>query len=154
MRVRFHNDSFPESYDTDHSTAIPLTLPSMTPLTHLLHLLSLRLSTTPSTLCLHHAGHHLAPSTSLETIPANATLDLSFPIRGGAPRKPKCTFKDCKEAAQKIVGDCSFCQGKFCGKHRMLEDHKCMGLEDCKKESHERNADRLNAERTIAVKGI
>lgn len=133
---------------------IPLTLPTTTPLTHLLHLLSLRLSTPPSTLRLTHAGHHLTPSTSLATMPQNATLALSFPIRGGAPKKTRCTFKDCKEAAQKIVGDCSFCQGKFCGKHRMLEDHKCTGLEDCKKESHERNADRLNAERTIAVKGI
>ncbi len=36
----------------------------------------------------------------------------------------------------------------------MLEDHKCTGLEDCKKESHERNADKLNSERTLVVKGI
>ena len=36
----------------------------------------------------------------------------------------------------------------------MLEDHKCAGLEDCKKESHERNADKLNSERTMVVKGI
>ena len=36
----------------------------------------------------------------------------------------------------------------------MLEDHKCSGLEDCKKESHDRNADTLNTQRTVAVKGI
>ena len=45
-------------------------------------------------------------------------------------RKIKCTFKDCKDAAQRIAGDCAFCQGHFCGKHRLLEDHKCDGLED------------------------
>lgn len=70
------------------------------------------------------------------------------------PRKPRCSAKDCKEAAQRIVGDCSFCQGHYCAKHRMLEAHSCTGLEDCKKESHERNADKLNNERTQAIKGV
>ena len=47
-----------------------------------------------------------------------------------APRKIKCSFKECKDAAQRIVGDCAFCSGHYCGKHRLLEDHKCEGLED------------------------
>ncbi|RYP29414.1 hypothetical protein DL767_006754 [Monosporascus sp. MG133] len=47
-----------------------------------------------------------------------------------APGKPRCTFKDCKSAAQRIVGDCGFCDGHYCAKHRLLEDHKCTGLED------------------------
>lgn len=46
------------------------------------------------------------------------------------PRKPRCTFKECKDAAQRIVGDCGFCDGHYCAKHRLLEDHKCSGLED------------------------
>ncbi|KAI0424880.1 hypothetical protein F5Y09DRAFT_124741 [Xylaria sp. FL1042] len=46
------------------------------------------------------------------------------------PVKPRCTFKECKTAAQRIVGDCGFCDGHFCAKHRLLEDHKCTGLED------------------------
>lgn len=45
-------------------------------------------------------------------------------------KKIRCSANDCKEAAQRIVGDCSFCNGHFCGKHRLLEDHKCSGLED------------------------
>jgi hypothetical protein len=110
-------------------------------------------------------------------------------------KKIRCTHKDCKEAAQRIIGDCGFCNGTFCGKHRLLEDHKCTGLEDvsscsgdgeeenkgeekelpkwcllvlqltkssgltcyliqCKKESHDRNAAQLNAERTTVIKGI
>ncbi|KAI1104719.1 hypothetical protein F4804DRAFT_175684 [Jackrogersella minutella] len=47
-----------------------------------------------------------------------------------APQKPRCTFKECRSAAQRIVGDCGFCEGHFCAKHRLLEDHKCSGLED------------------------
>lgn len=45
-------------------------------------------------------------------------------------KKARCTFKQCREVAQRIVGDCGFCHGHFCGKHRLLEDHKCSGLED------------------------
>ncbi|KAI0102007.1 hypothetical protein GGR51DRAFT_562927 [Nemania sp. FL0031] len=103
------------------------------------------------------------------------------------PVKPRCTFKECRTAAQRIVGDCGFCDGHFCAKHRLLEDHKCTGLEDvslaqpvtaplhhnlehnsaggkstedttqwwlCKKESHERNAAQLEAERTQVIRGV
>lgn len=105
-----------------------------------------------------HAGKHLSsPSTTLTdyAIPPNATLHMALPLRGGMPpKKIRCSFKDCKDAAQRIVGDCGFCSGHFCGKHRLLEDHKCEGLEDCKKESHERNAERLNSERTVAIRGV
>jgi predicted nucleic acid binding AN1-type Zn finger protein len=52
------------------------------------------------------------------------------------------------------VGDCSFCEGHFCGKHRLLESHKCSGLEDCKKQSHEQNAAQLESERTQVIKGV
>ncbi|KAF3808818.1 AN1-type zinc finger protein TMC1, partial [Colletotrichum gloeosporioides] len=69
-------------------------------------------------------------------------------------KKIRCTFKECKDAAQRIVGDCGFCNGHFCGKHRLLEDHKCDGLEDCKKQSHERNAAQLEAERTQVIRGV
>ena len=138
--------------------AIPLQLPSDTTLPTLHHLLSLRTSAPTTSIRLQHAGHHLpasSPSPISALIPQSSTLQMTLPIRGGMPpKKMKCTFKDCKDSAQRIVGDCSFCSGHFCGKHRMLEDHKCSGLEDCKKESHERNADTLNTQRTVAVKGI
>ncbi|EFX01012.1 an1-type zinc finger protein [Grosmannia clavigera kw1407] len=71
-----------------------------------------------------------------------------------APRKIKCSFKDCKEGAQRIAGDCAFCNGHFCGRHRLLEDHKCSGLEDCKKEAHEQNAAQLESERTHVIRGV
>lgn len=141
-------------------TAIPLQIPSSTAIPTLLQLLSLRTSLPPASLRLVHCGKHLPITSSTATldslhIPALSTIDITLPLRGGMPtRKIRCGFKDCKELAQRIVGDCSFCSGHYCGKHRMLEDHKCSGLEDCKKESHERNANKLNSERTIVVKGI
>ncbi len=88
---------------------------------------------------------------------------------------------DCKAVAQRIVGDCGFCQGHFCSNHRLLEDHKCQNLEDvsypapsqwwlvgladvlpediladlvekCKREAFEQNAMQLNKERTQVIK--
>jgi predicted nucleic acid binding AN1-type Zn finger protein len=83
-----------------------------------------------------------------------STLHMALPLRGGGPKKIRCNFKDCKDAAQRIVGDCSFCEGHFCSKHRMLESHNCPGLEDCKKEEQDRNKEKLESERTVAIKGI
>ncbi|KAI0189622.1 hypothetical protein EV127DRAFT_106346 [Xylaria flabelliformis] len=56
------------------------------------------------------------------------------------PVKPRCTFKECRTAAQRIVGDCGFCDGHFCAKHRLLEDHKCTGLEDSRSVSSARRS--------------
>lgn len=140
---------------------IPLSIPSSTTITTLRQLLSLRTSLPPASLRLVYAGKHLTtPSSANSTLSSLSisplsVIDITLPLRGGMPpKKIRCTHKDCKEPAQRIVGDCSFCNGHYCGKHRMLEDHKCTGLEDCKKESHERNADKLNSERTMVVKGI
>ncbi|MCJ1365528.1 hypothetical protein MMC16_004651 [Acarospora aff. strigata] len=138
---------------------IPLSVPPSTSIETLKQLLSLRTSIPPPDLRLVHAGKHLltTPSSTLTSlsIPRESTLHLTLPVRGGMPpKKIKCNFKDCKDSAQRIVGDCGFCQGHFCGKHRMLEDHRCSGLEDCKKESHERNANKLNSERTTVIRGI
>ena len=67
-------------------------------------------------------------------------------------KKTKCSFEDCKSVAQRYVGDCTFCDGHFCSNHRLLEDHKCQNLEDCKREAHEQNAMQLNRERTQVIK--
>ncbi|KAL2255689.1 hypothetical protein VTK26DRAFT_2880 [Humicola hyalothermophila] len=66
--------------------------------------------------------------------------------------KVKCSFEDCKAAARPISGDCDFCKGRFCNNHRLLEDHKCQNLEDCKREAFERNAMQRIQERTQAIK--
>ncbi|KAI9697813.1 MAG: hypothetical protein M1836_004489 [Candelina mexicana] len=134
---------------------IPLSASPSTTIYTLKSLLSLRTTLPTSELRLVFAGKHLtSPSSTLSdhAIEPQATLHLALP--NSRSKKIKCSYKDCRDGAQRIVGDCSFCQGHFCGRHRMLEDHKCDGLEDCKKESHERNAHKLNAERTTVIKGI
>lgn len=68
--------------------------------------------------------------------------------------KPRCSKGGCKTAAQPIVGDCGFCQKRFCGKHRMLESHNCTGLEDARQADKDRNAARLEHERTVMLRGL
>ncbi|KAK5172812.1 uncharacterized protein LTR77_002932 [Saxophila tyrrhenica] len=135
----------------------PVTIPETTTVGNLRSLLALRTNLPESQLRLVYAGKHLSTSTEPLThynITRESTVHMALPIRGGAPKKIRCNFKDCKDAAQRIVGDCGFCQGHFCGKHRMLESHNCTGLEDCKKEEKDRNKEKLESERTQAIKGI
>lgn len=137
--------------------AFPLQIPESTTISTLTSLLALRTNAPLRDLRLVHAGKHLSSPTSTladYSIGRESTLHLALPIRGGAPKKIRCQFKDCKDAAQRIVGDCGFCQGHFCGKHRMLESHACSGLENCKEEEKQRNRERLEKERTVAIKGI
>ncbi|CUM64536.1 uncharacterized protein PRCAT00002142001 [Priceomyces carsonii] len=67
-------------------------------------------------------------------------------------KKNRCSFKSCNSAPLRMVGSCSHCQGKFCAKHRLLEDHLCQGLQYCKDNAHEKNAMKLQSERTITNK--
>ncbi|KAK4992974.1 hypothetical protein LTR50_000680 [Elasticomyces elasticus] len=125
--------------------------------TTLKSLLAIRTNLPPRELRLVHAGRHITdPDSTLSdhAIGNESTLHLALPIRGGAPKKIRCQAKDCRDAAQRIVGDCGFCQGHFCGKHRMLESHSCAGLQSAREEERQRNTDRLEKERTIAIKGI
>lgn len=116
-----------------HDIAIPVTVASDLSIQNLTTLLSLRTSLPESSLRLVFAGKHLSSTSTLSdyNITRDSTLHLAVPLRGGMPpKKIRCTFKECREGAQRIIGDCGFCNGHYCGKHRLLEDHKCDGLED------------------------
>ncbi|EHN00264.1 YOR052C-like protein [Saccharomyces kudriavzevii IFO 1802] len=67
-------------------------------------------------------------------------------------KKNACYFDSCSSAASKFIGDCNFCKGHFCSKHRLMENHACDGLTSCKEQLHQRNADKLEAEQTKAPK--
>jgi len=81
-------------------------------------------------------------------IQKDSTLNL---VRRGK-KKTTCMFADCSARAVMLVGDCRFCDKKFCGKHRLPETHLCTGLENCKKASFEKNKERLLQEKCVAQK--
>ncbi|KAK5322632.1 hypothetical protein LTR20_006423 [Exophiala xenobiotica] len=101
-------------------------------------------------------------STSSEMVTQKPSLSsASTPTPSGAAtptkkksNKPRCSKDGCKAPAQPIVGDCGFCQKRFCGKHRMLESHNCEGLEDARRADKDRNAAKLEGERTLMLRGL
>merc|ERR1712072_789912 len=111
----------------------PITIPQTTSVATLRSLLALRTNLPENDLRLVFAGRHLSPAEPLSAynVTRESTLHMALP-----------------------VGDCGFCQGHFCGKHRMLESHACPGLEDCKQEEKDRNREKLESEKTVAIKGI
>lgn len=72
---------------------------------------------------------------------------------GGKKKKKNiCYMDNCSNEALKFIGDCNFCHGHYCSKHRIMENHKCTGLESCKEQMHKKNAEKLNKEQTIIPK--
>lgn len=69
-----------------------------------------------------------------------------------ARRKARCSAKNCNSTPLRGVGDCRNCQGKFCSRHRLMEQHDCAGLQGCKQQLHERNALRLQQQQTMPNK--
>lgn len=54
----------------------------------------------------------------------------------------KCSFDNCNEKIS-IIGECKWCQLKFCNQHRIPECHKCINFSDCKEASFNKNAQLL-----------
>jgi ubiquitin C len=67
-------------------------------------------------------------------------------------RTGRCHFGDCTDRVVKIVGDCRYCQKRFCGRHRLPEVHACANLTTCQQASFERNAGKLLQEKCVASK--
>lgn len=100
-------------------------------------------------------------STEMTTSAPPSASASSTPTPSGAAtptkrksNKPRCSKDGCKAPAQPIVGDCGFCQKRFCGKHRMLESHNCEGLEDARRADKDRNTAKLEGERTVMLRGL
>jgi len=101
------------------------------------------------------------PASTAMVNPEAPRSSTSTPTPSGAAtptkrksNKPRCSKEGCKAPAQPIVGDCGFCQKRFCGKHRMLESHNCEGLEDARRADKDRNAAKLEGERTVMLRGL
>lgn len=103
---------------------------------------------------LSKAEVEVKPSQSGTSTPASTTSRTSTPSGAKKSNKPRCSKPGCKGLAQPIVGDCGFCQKRFCGKHRMLESHQCEGLEDARQADKDRNTAKLEGERTVMLRGL
>jgi ubiquitin C len=105
---------------------------------------------------LMYQGHELQQGQPLATynIQDESTLILEQSASTAPARRKltRCAFGTCTDKAVKIVGDCRYCEAKFCGRHRLPEAHACVNLTNCKQVAHERNSVKLLSERCVASK--
>lgn len=64
----------------------------------------------------------------------------------------RCWMAGCTEKSARIIGDCKYCGGAFCSKHRLPESHSCMELNSCRQRSFEKNQNKLMGEKCVADK--
>lgn len=86
-----------------------------------------------------------APCTSINS-KQTCEISMETPKKKG-PIKCAHTASECKDKAVKIIGDCRYCQQKFCGKHRLPEAHSCQNLNNCRLESAAKNTAKLMGEK-------
>jgi predicted nucleic acid binding AN1-type Zn finger protein len=113
-------------------------------------------------------------ATSTSTLPSAISLLASAPATGKRKRtasdvssssteaspkaspsrklSKKCAFVGCSKRSVVIIGDCKFCNEKFCSSHRLVEDHLCSATASCKQASFDKNASKLLREKCVAQK--
>ena len=58
----------------------------------------------------------------------------------------------CQQKSATIVGNCRYCQLNYCSAHRLPESHLCPNMEDCKRQSFEKNSHTVLSGKCVALK--
>jgi hypothetical protein len=95
-----------------------------------------------------------ASETGKRKRPSDESSSASASPKASPARKlsKKCAFVGCSKRSVVIIGDCKFCNEKFCSSHRLVEDHKCTATASCRQASFDKNASKLLREKCVAQK--
>jgi len=64
----------------------------------------------------------------------------------------QCSFDTCNKKSLNGLGDCKYCNGKYCSAHRLPEEHACSNMQDCKNASFMKNKTKLLNEKCTSVR--
>jgi ubiquitin C len=65
-----------------------------------------------------------------------------------------CAANGCGKRPAPIIGDCVYCNSKFCAQHRLPETHECSKLKECRQTAKTENAERLNSQSMSSVMNV
>ena len=66
--------------------------------------------------------------------------------------KKRCFHENCNKRIAKIIGDCKYCNNKFCSEHRLPELHFCKNMIDVKNNSRKNLELKLSNEKCVGDK--
>jgi predicted nucleic acid binding AN1-type Zn finger protein len=67
-------------------------------------------------------------------------------------KKTKCALSVCQDRAVAILGDCKYCEARYCSKHRLPEMHACANIQQCKNEAVQKLSQQLLADKCVPTK--
>lgn len=67
-------------------------------------------------------------------------------------KKKRCFHDGCNKKVSKIIGDCNYCNYKFCSEHRLPELHFCKNMYEVKNKSKKILEDKLIKEKCVGEK--
>jgi len=67
-------------------------------------------------------------------------------------KRNRCGQVGCTNRVVVLVGDCTYCKGKFCSTHRLPEAHNCIEIGLCKSIALDRNTELLFACKCVGSK--
>ena len=73
---------------------------------------------------------------------------LSDGYKNKKNKKPRCEEPGCRDYAHRHTGECAYCLQLFCSRHRQLEAHECIGLEEVIEEARYANTEMLRRHAT------
>ena len=67
-------------------------------------------------------------------------------------KRARCGLDECREKIALIIGECKYCENKFCLKHRLPEDHLCVNLSKKKFNDRSKVENKLLSEKCVNIK--
>jgi predicted nucleic acid binding AN1-type Zn finger protein len=99
------------------------------------------------------ASYIMAPNTDSNTKSSSGNNNSSSNINNPKP-KSKCCAEGCTQKPAMIIGDCAYCESRFCAQHRLPETHECVKMKQCRQIAKTENTQRLNSQALSSVMNV